>query len=769
MSVTSRLDPERYAAAERLLEHRRSSLVVGGKVVPRWLEKGVRFWYRREDPAGASFVLVEPSAGTREPAFDHGRLAKALEAVSGAAVDAAALPFAAIEPVDGGVEFAAFDARWRCDLPTYNCEKVDTPAPGNPMEARSPDKRWAVTRRDHDLVIRDVDTGDERPLTTDGTSERPYGTQPDSLTFGTLMRKFGLPSLPPIVTWSPDSRRVVFHRLDQRDVRRSALVESAPDGGGRPVLHLYHYAMPGDEVLPTAEFLVFNLESGDTVTAKAEPMLVPMLSPLLWKRMWWAEDSSAIYFLDQPRDLRTLWLKRLDPATGEVRTLVEEHGEPRVEPGQMMGQTIVRVLPGGQEVLWYSQRDGWGHLYLYDALTGEMRNQVTRGEWGVQQILRVDESARVVYFVASGLVAGDPYRRQVCRVGLDGTGFARLGDDDLDHVVTVPENDEYYIDSVSTVDTPPVISVRGWDGAVLVELERADISGLLATGWTPPERFTVKAADGVTDLYGVLYRPPGFDPDAKYPVIDNPYPGPQVYRVEPNFGGNPHRDCEAQAIAALGFVVLAVDGRGTPGRSKALHDLSYGRLSEAGYLHDHVAAIRQLAQTRPWMDLDRVGVYGNSGGGYATVRALCQFPDFYRVGVATCGNHDQRYYHLAWGETYDGTLDDERYRHSSNAELAGQLQGKLLLIHGEMDDNVHPHHTMLLVDRLIAANKDFDLLIVPGAEHMFVGYEAYVTRRRWDFLVRHLLGVDPPDGYRIADVPVDADGFFNTVGWGVRA
>ncbi|MFI6289905.1 DPP IV N-terminal domain-containing protein [Streptomyces sp. NPDC051018] len=755
MTSVRQWDTARYEAAERLLPHHRPSLVRGGRVAPRWIDGGTRFWYLSGTQAGHRFLLVDPERGTRGPLFDHDRLAAALASVSGEPVEGGALPFTEVGFSGAEVGFDAFGVRWRCPLDSYVPEKDEEYRRPDFAEVLSPDGRWAVALRGHDLWLRSVATGEERPLTTDGTSERPYGTQPDSLTFGALMRRLGARSLPPLVVWSPDSRRLVTHRLDQRGVAMSHLVEAAPADGGRPALHSYHYPMPGDDAVPVAELVVFDVDGGSAVPSRGRPLFTPMLSPVMAKRVWWAPDGSSVHYLEQPRDLTSLTLNALDPRTGEVRALLAESGEPRVEPGQGMGQTILRVLSTGREVLWYSQRDGWGHLYLRDTESDGTWHQVTSGEWAVQRILHVDESERVVYFVATGLVERDPYRRQICRAGLDGSGFARLCDDDLDHVVTVPENGRYFIDSASAKDTPPVITVRGWDGSVVVELERADITALLATGWTPPQQFTTKTADGVTDVHGLLFLPPGFDEGAAYPVVDSPYPGPHHGRLDPSFEGYPHLDCEAEAIAALGCVVVVVEGRGTPGRSRAFHDCSYGEYGRAGFLEDHLAAIRELARTRPWMDLDRVGVYGGSGGGYATVRAMCLYPDFYKVGVSQCGNHDQRFFQLAWGETYDGPLDAERYARSSNVELADRLTGRLLLIHGEMDDNVHPHLTMRLVDRLIAANKDFDLLIVPGAEHFFLGYEAYTTRRRWDFLVRHLLGGEPPAGYRLADFPVN--------------
>lgn len=741
--------------------HNRARLIGGEKVKPHWLEASDAFWYCDEGPPQRRFFLVNPAKGERLPAFDHERLARSLQDAAGSPVDSAALPFAAIELKNDAVEFDAFNAHWRCRLDSYQCERVAGHVYPNPLEVRSPDGRWAVFRRGYDLWIRSTASGEERPITTDGTADLSYGFTPDCLSFRVLMRRFGLPYFPPLVAWSPDSRRLVTHRTDQRDVRLTHLMEAAPADGGPPVLHTYRFAVPGDAQIPRAEIFVYDIDAASSVFAKAEPVLMPVVSPLLYSAMWWGTDGSAVYYLDQPRDLRTLSLKRLDPRTGAVRTLVQESGEPRVDSTPYAGsKPLVRVVSNGAEVIWYSQRDGWGHLYLYDAASGNLRCQLTSGEWAVQDILHVDERKRVVYFLAAGLVASDPYRRQVCRVGLDGKNFARVHADELDHAVTVAKSGTYYIDSASTIEMPPVITVRDWDGRALVELGSANVSRLVQAGWTAPERFCVKAADGKTDIYGVIYRPHGLDTTQRYPVIDHPYPGPQFNRVAPAFGEQVpfyHSD----SLAALGFVVVCVDGRGTPGRSKAFHDLSYGHLDKAGYLEDHIAALRQLAQTRPWMDLNRVGIYGYSAGGYATVRAMCTYPDFFKVGVAICGTHEQRYGQLSWGETYLGQPENNgAYERASNSELADRLSGPLLLIHGELDDNVHPHLTMRLVERLIAANKDFDLLIIPGAEHLLIGFGHYINRRLWDYFVRHLHGMEPPRGYQLADIRPDISAFF---------
>ncbi|GAA3253085.1 S9 family peptidase [Streptomyces lavendulae] len=747
-----------YRTAERLLRRpaRPGELVTADRIRPQWIDGGTRFWYAVSDGAGRRFVLADPNAGTREPAFDHARLAAALADASGQPVDPDALPFAAIDlrPAANTVEFHALGEYWRCALDGYVCERAEAAPPGNPLEVTSPDGRVAVSRRGHDLWARSLSDGRAWPLTTDGEPGNQYGPGPEATANTTLLAKIGLPHLPPALAWSPDSTKVLAHQTDEREVRETHLVQARPADGGAPLLHTQRYAYPGDEHVPLARLVVLDVAEGTVVRAQADPLLMPQLSPIATKWARWAPDGTAVYYLDRPRDLRTLTLHRMDPATGEVTTVLGESGATRVEPNQWAYEPpIVEIL--ADEVLWYSQRDGWGHLYRYDLRTGALLGQVTSGEWAVRQILHVDETERVVYFTASGLVEEDPYRRTVCRAALDGSGFAKVTDDDLDHVVTLSPGRDCFIDSASTVDTPPVTTVRDWSGRVLVHLERADTGRLTATGWTAPERFRVKAADGVTDIYGILHHPHGFDPAHHYPVVDHLYPGPQVTRVAPCFdpGG---MGLDAEPLAALGFVVIALDGRGTPGRSKAFHDASYGNLADAGSLADHAAALRQLARTRPWMDLDRTGVLGHSGGGFAAARAMLDFPDVYKAGVALSGPHDARHFNLGFVETYDGADHPEAWARTSNVDLADRLEGKLLLIHGEMDDQVHPDHTLRLADRLFAADKDFELLIVPGAEHTFLDCLSYVRKRCWDFLVRELTDTKPP-AYRPAPIAISPD------------
>ncbi|RZQ64596.1 S9 family peptidase [Amycolatopsis suaedae] len=739
-----------YARAERMLAHNRARLVPGAKIRPRWLDDGTRFWYRLDGEDGRRFVLVDPDARVRRPAFDHDALAAALSEASGTAVEGGRLPFGAIEMVADGVEFDAFGSRWRYAGEALT--RVEGHRPVAMGELPSPDGKWVAFRRGHDIWVRSADGAEEFPLTDDGEPYHDYGSNLDVAMSRIMLRNLGL-TLPPMVLWSPDSRRLLTHRIDQRSLPEQVIVESTPDGGGRPVAHHYRYPMPGDDEHATMSYVVLDVAERTVTREQGEPAYIGFRSPIALKKVRWSEDGTAVHFLRSTRDARTVGLYRLDPDTGAVRLLIEESGDTRVDTSlEIIDEPPVRVLSSG-EILWWSQRDGWAHLYLYDA-DGAQAGRVTGGPWAVRRVLHVDERARVVYFVASGLLE-DPYVRQICKVNLDGTGFTRMTEDRFDHDVVPSKSGRVLVDSASAVDTAPRTVVLDLAGEVLVEVEQADTGALEEAGWSAPERFSATAADGLTRIHGTVWRPYDFDPAGSYPVIDHIYPGPQIHRARPSFDSLAGTG-EPEALAALGFVVVAVDGRGTPGRSKAFLDESYGNLATAGMLEDHVAAIRQLAARYRWMDTGRVGIFGASGGGFATARALLTHPGFYSVGVAGCGDHDMRHYLAMWAEHYLGDPTEDNLRSVSNPALAENLRGKLLLIHGELDDNVLPSQTLNLVDALIRADKDFDLLVVPGVEHAFLGRQHYIQRRQWDYFVRHLHGTEPPR-YSLRPVPLTAD------------
>ncbi|ALE74319.1 peptidase S9 [Pseudonocardia sp. EC080625-04] len=743
-----------YARAEQMLAPYRARRVPGSTVQPQWLPGGAQFSYQ----VGRRHVVVDPAAGIRREAFDHVRLAAALSVASGTAVEAGTLPITSVELDTGGdvlgdpVRFTAFGSRWEWSDTAGTCTRVEGDEPPAPHEVVSPDKAWVAFRRDGDIVVRSRESGEEIALTDDAEPDHDYGAMPDAPGSRALLRGLGIEA-GAVVTWSPDSARLITHRLDQRGLPEQVLVESSPPGGGRPVEHRSRYPMPGDEAQPLMSWAVLDVAARSVVHQQGEPEQI--VHPVATIHRWWSgEKGDVVHVLHQSRDARTLELRRLDPDTGALTTLVGETGETRIDPTPQLGETpMVHVLDSG-EILWWSQRDGWGHLYLYDA-DGTQAARVTSGPWVVRRVLWVDQEHRQVWFVATGLVDGDPYVRQICRIGLDGTGFTRLTDDDLDHDAVSPPEGGHIVDRASSPALPPRSRVLDREGQVLVELEAPGTAELEALGWTAPERFRATAADGRTPVYGLLWRPHGFDPTRRYPVVDHIYPGPQVHRAGPSFDV-PHHG-EPEALAALGFAVVAVDGRGTAGRDKAFHDHSYGNLGGAGALEDHVAAIRELGHRHPWLDTGRVGITGHSGGGFATARALLAYPEFYSVGVAVAGNHDNGVYIPMWPEQYHGDIDDEARTAISNVPLAANLQGKLLLVHGELDDNVLPAQTLRLVDALITADKDVDMLIVPGAEHALLFRMHHVLRRTWDYLVRHLHGTEPP-GYRLAPLPLPVPG-----------
>ena len=432
---------------------------------------------------------------------------------------------------------------------------------------------------------------------------------------------------------------------------------------------------------------------------------------------------------------------------------MEESVPTQYESGD--GKVNWQVLFKSNEFLWYSERSGWGHLYLRDWKSGKQTGAITSGDWLVRQVLRVDEKERVIYFLAAGREKGrDPYFSHLYRVGFDGSGIKLLTPEDANHDISIAPSGSSFVDSYSKPDVPPVTVLRELDGKLIATLEKADISKLQAMGWKPPMPITVKARDGQTDLYGLLYRPTNLDPARKYPIVNHIYPGPQGGSVGSRNFSSARGD--AQALAELGFIVIEVDGMGNPTRSKAFHDAYFANMGD-NTLPDQIAAMKQIAARYPYVDLDRAGIYGHSGGGFATADAMFRYPDFFKVGVSEAGNHDNREYEDDWGERYQGLLKKNadgttNYDDQANENIARNLKGHLLLAHGTMDNNVPPYNTLLVVDALIKANKDFDLIMLPNRSHGF-GNEPYMVRRRWDYFVRYLLGAEPPRGYELKAQP----------------
>jgi dipeptidyl aminopeptidase/acylaminoacyl peptidase len=468
-----------------------------------------------------------------------------------------------------------------------------------------------------------------------------------------------------------------------------------------------------------------------------------------WEDVFWADDSKTLAFVSTSRDHKIATLRTVDADGDNLKTIFEERVQTQFESGQ--GGTSWRYLPEFGEFIWYSERDGWGHLYLYDLRTGQLKKQITKGEWPVWRIEYLDKANRTIYFTAGGREPGvDPYFGHFYSVKFDGSNLKLLTPEAANHDISISPDGKYFVDNYSTPNTPTVSVLRAMDGRKIADLEKADISRLLKTGWKPPTPIVVKARDGKTDLYGLMYTPSKIVPGKKYPVVDYIYPGPQGGSVGSRSFASARND--NQALAELGFIVVQIDGMCNPLRSKAFHDSCYGNMAD-NTLEDQIAGIKQLAAKYKNIDLNRVGIWGHSGGGFATAAAMFRYPDFFKVGIAESGNHDNRNYEDDWGERYIGLLVGDNYEKQANQVYAKNLKGKLLLAHGTMDDNVPPNNTYLVVDALIKANKDFDLLMIPNARHGFGPATYYMMRRRWDYFVRHLLGAEPPKEYELKPKP----------------
>jgi dipeptidyl aminopeptidase/acylaminoacyl peptidase len=529
---------------------------------------------------------------------------------------------------------------------------------------------------------------------------------------------------------------------------------------GTPELQQWRYPLPQDTVVFRIHRVVIDVEAARVVRLQMPPD--PQRSTIydhiaVGNRLAdveWFPDGSHVAFVSSSRDSKEVAFRVADANTGEVRTLFTETSPTQFQSGFVaIRRENWRVLPASNAVLWWSQRDNWGHLYLYDLVTGELERQVTSGSWNVADVLHVDERARTIHFMGVGREEGrHPYYQHFYRVGMDGRGLTLLTPEEANHSVSLSPDRRYFVGTHSTPTAPPVTVLRRIDGREVLTLERADAYRLLATGWQPPTPITVKARDGETDLYGLMFLPTRMEPGRRYPIVNYIYPGPWGSSVGSWSFSPAHSD--HQALAELGFVVVAINGMGTELRSKEFLDFYYGNMGD-NTIPDQVAGMRQLAREHSFIDIDRAGIWGHSGGGFATASAMFRHPDFFKVGVSQAGNHDNRGYVDSWSERFQGLLrptnGGDSYEVQANQLVAHNLEGKLLLAHGAMDDNVAPYNTYLVVDALIRANKDFDLIVFPHARHGFGVDNNYMMRRRWDYFVRHLMGAEPPEEYRIGE------------------
>jgi dipeptidyl aminopeptidase/acylaminoacyl peptidase len=735
---------EDYARAEKFISYNVAPLVLNATGPARWLPDG-RFWYRRTTVGGSEFVLVDPVRHAQTAAFDHAVLAAALSTAAAERVDAARLPFDTFEMSDvAGIIFEAYSQRWSCDLRDARCSKR---GPIDSNGAQSPDKRRVAYIRDYNLWVRDVATGEESQLTTVGAKDFGYATD----------NAGWIHSDRAIVSWSPDSKRIATYQQDQRGVGDMYLVSTRL---GHPELESWKYAMPGDEVVPTIQRVIIDVATGNVLRLKMPPD--QRRTAHCWDLkcrngkaadLQWSDDGRRLAFVSMSRDHKQVKVCVADVVSGVVRDVLKEQVASyyHAATGWAEDAENWRFLSASNEIIWFSQRDDWGHLYLYDALSGKLKRQISSGKWNVIALMGVDEKRRTLYVLGAGREVGrDPYFAHLYSLAMDGGA----------PMLMAPSGD-HFVDRYSKPDVPPTTVLRDRQGKLIRVLERADISRLLGTGWRSPVPITMKGRDGKTDAYGLMYKPSNFDAGRKYPIVNSIYPGPQIGSVGPRTFNSGGFLGDEQSLAELGFIVVQIDGMGTSMRSKTFQDTYYGNMGD-NTLPDQIAGMQELAQRHAWIDLNRAGIYGISEGGFGAADGMFRYPDFFKVGISMSGVHDIRAYEGDWGEEFTGLLvrnpdGTSNYDSAANTLIARNLKGHLLLMHGTLDDNVPPYLTFLVINALMEANKDFDLLILPNQRHAPVGVAAaYAARRRWDYFVRHLLEAEPPHGFELHPASDDA-------------
>lgn len=690
-----------------------------------WIGQTHAFWYVRHTPEGDFYQLVDADSRERSLLFNHDSLAVALRTASGREVRPGGLGLQRLSVSDDrktlDFEFAGRRWHYRLEGNTLEC-RGDVPAPrkgrhwmevddekgGGPVT--SPDGKWVAYVRENNVWVREKATGRERQLSYDGTIGFYYSSY---------------------IRWSPDSRKLVSYKLRPAEKRYVYYVESSPSDQLQPRLHKQEYAKPGDELTFKVP-CIFHVETGKAVVPSTE----------LFSHQYalhapqWTADSKHIIFDYNERGHKVYRVLECSAETGEVRPIIEETHDKYVNYTRYFRHN----LADGRHIIWMSERDNWNHLYMYDRTTGRPTHQITKGEWYVREVLRVDEENKWIYFSANGVNRDeDPYHIRYYRIGFDGRNMEDLTPAKGMHSARFSADMAYLVDVCSTAEVPPVVVLRsGTDGRKVMALEKADISRLEAAGWRKPEVFSAKGRDGKTDIWGLIYRPSNFSPDKRYPIVEYIYQGPGSQYVPKSFISY---DWNMSSLAELGFIVVMVDGMSTSFRSREFENVCYQNLQDAG-LPDHMAWLRAAARKYPYMDIDRVGIFGASAGGQESTNAVLLHPDFYKAAYSACGCHDNRMDKIWWNELWMGYPVGEQYRKSSNVENAHLLRRPLMLVVGELDDNVDPASTMQVADALIKARKDFELVVLPGAGHTMG--ELFGERKRFDFFVRHLMGVTPP-------------------------
>jgi len=706
------------------LENRLKDKVFHSNVTPQWIGSTNRFWYVNNTPQGKMYVLVDAQNKTRKPLFDQNKLALELGLSSDKPVEATKLPIQNLKVSNSldTLHFVYNSYNWTFTTGKNTLKKgdkitnhkdeywgtVDTERTGKPV--MSPDKKTESFLKDNNLYIKELKTGVEKALSTDGTVDDYYSSN---------------------ISWSPDSKKLAVMRIHAAETRTLYLIESSPSDQLQPKLLKRDYVKPGD-VLPVRTPVIFNVASGE----KKVPSTELFNSQLDLKGFEWSKDNKSVIIEYNQRGHQVYRVLEISAETGDVKTVIEETSKTFVN----YNRYFKRNLTNGNEIIWMSERDNWNHLYLYDRNTGKVKNQITRGEWYVRDVVNVDEHKRELIFSANGMVAHeDPYLIRYYKINFDGTGLTCLTPEEGMHQAWFSEDKKYMVDSYSTVNKAPVSVLRNaTDGKIILPLETADISGLLKTGWIAPEPFSAKGRDGKTDIWGIIIRPTNFDPNKKYPVLEYIYAGPgSQYTPKSFFAFNRYLN----SIAELGFIVVQMDGMGTSFRSKAFEEIIFKNLKDAGF-PDRIAWTKAAAAKYPYMDIDHIGIYGASAGGQEAMWATLFHPEHYKAAYSACGCQDNRMDKLWWNEQWMGYPVGEEYAACSNVVNAHLESRPLMLVVGELDDNVDPSSTFQVCNALIKANKDFELVVLPGVGHT-MGND-FGEHKRYDFFVKNLMGIMPP-------------------------
>jgi dipeptidyl aminopeptidase/acylaminoacyl peptidase len=720
------------AANLSLTEKAQAAKVYKSRIDPNWASDGSHMWYRNDLAKGArKYVLVDFKKGAREPAFDQDKLAEALteKGIKGVQADRLPIDRLQFDLSENKAFFRAKGKHFAWDRksnqlgdgepeeekkePAVKKKDEDKPKAYRPSRKLSPDGKWTVFVREHNLFVKPTGDGDEIQLSKDGKKDHAYKE----------------------VFWAADSNHLISFRVKPGKISEVHLIESSPKGGGPAKLHTRKYPLPGDP-FTTFELNWFDLSA--KLQVKPEVGLIDFRGP----RLRWSPDGRKFHYLKIDRGHQRLRVIEFDTFTGKHRNVIDEISDTFIwtEHPNDLGVPLVNWMNKSEEIIYLSEKDGWRHLYLIDVPTGKITNPITQGEYVIRYVDRIDEEKRQIWFRASGRNPGqDPYLMHYYRVNFDGTGLTPLTEGNGWHKIVYSPDRKFIIDTYSRVDLPPVHELRRVsNGKLVCKLEQAGVSELEADGWKPPEVFKAKGRDGKTDIWGIVCRPADFDPKKKYPVLESMYAGPHDSYVPKQFStGRPF-----SAWTDMGFVVVKMDGMGTANRSKAFHDICWHNLKDAGF-PDRILWHQAFAKKNPWYDLTRVGIYGGSAGGQSSTGALLFHPEFYKVAVSSCGCHDNRMDKASWNEQWMGYPVGPHYSESSNIDNAHRLKGKLMLIVGELDRNVPPESTYRLVDALVRANKAFEFILIPGGGHGDGGRHG--DRQRKDFFRKHLLGIEPPD------------------------